>query len=51
MQTVNSKILHVVISIIKKFINGLEGLLDEIGSWEDTADCFNGLLQNSLAEM
>ena len=51
MQAAYAKILHIVIAVVKKFIKHLNGLLRKVVVGVYVADCFDGLLEYSLAEM
>ena len=51
MQTADTKVLHVVIAIIKEFIYILHALFDQEGWGIDIADCLDSLLQDTFAEM
>lgn len=44
MQTADPEIFHVVVSVVKKFIQDLRWLLDKKIIWIDVADSFDGLL-------
>lgn len=51
METANTEILHVVIAVIEEFVEYLNWLFDEILIGIDVANCFDGLLEDSFAEM
>jgi len=47
----DSEILEVIVAVIKKLVDDLTGLVDEVCVRVDVADSFDDLLQNALAKM
>ena len=44
MQTANSEVFHVVVSVIEEFVEDLAALIYQVGVGINIADCLDGLL-------